>query len=63
MNKEDVIEYYGSVPKVAEVLDVTPFAVWKWKKVPELRQYELEVKSAGALKSEFTLNRLNKDKE
>jgi len=61
MRKITVIRHFGSNTLVAEALGTTKQAVGQWgDKVPELRQYQLEVITKGALKSELTLTRIDK---
>lgn len=47
-----VVDYFGSKKKVAKALGITPSAVTMWGEViPELRQYQLEHLTGGALKA------------
>tara|TARA_R110000796_G_C14559564_1_gene434673 strand:- start:3110 stop:3277 length:168 start_codon:yes stop_codon:yes gene_type:complete len=53
MKTEDAINYYGSIKKLADALDIWPHNISRWGKfVPIARAYELEVKTNGALKAE-----------
>ena len=62
MNKEAklIIQYFGSVPAIAEALDVSRHAIYQWKKVPQLRAYELEelmnnaMERSSILRANFT---------
>lgn len=59
MKKADVIAHVGGVQKLSELLNCDRRAIYQWDDiVPESRQYELEVKTGGALKTEYTLSRL-----
>lgn len=61
MKTVDVIEYFGSQPKVAKALNITKQAISKWgDTVPELRQYQIEVITGGRLKSDFSNERILK---
>jgi hypothetical protein len=53
MKTEEAIAYYGSLKKLADVLDVWPQVIYQWgEKPPMSRQYELEVKTEGTLKAD-----------
>lgn len=52
MNKSQAIEHFGSVTALAKALGVTYEAVRQWGEVPELRQYQLEHLTGGALKAD-----------
>ena len=53
MKTEEAIAYYGSLKKLADVLDVWPQVIYRWgEKPPMSRQYELEVKTEGTLKAD-----------
>jgi len=46
-------QYYGSIRALAEALDIWPHNISRWgEHPPKHRQYELEVKTKGALKAE-----------
>jgi len=51
----DVIEHFGSATKAAEAIGVTRSAVSQWlmneDRVPELRAYQIERLTGGALKA------------
>ena len=52
MKKQDAIRHYGSVRKLAKVLDISPQAVYLWKKdVPELQALKLEKLTRGELQA------------
>lgn len=54
MQIADVIRHYGSHEAVAKALGIHPSAVYQWAKrrVPLLRQMQIEVLTGGALKRE-----------
>ena len=53
MKSEEAIAYFGTLKKLADTLDVWPQVIYKWGDTPPMgRQYELEVKTAGALKAD-----------
>jgi hypothetical protein len=50
MKAQKAIEHFGSVIKLADALDITRDAVYKWgDTVPELTAYKLQVLTAGKL--------------
>ncbi len=59
MKKQQALDHFGgNASKLARLCGITPQAVHLWpEEVHESRQYELEVKTQGALKSDYTLNR------
>jgi len=61
MKTHEAIATVGGVQQLARLLNCTRVAIYKWgEDVPEARQYELEVKTGGLLKSDYTLH-INKD--
>ncbi len=53
MTTKEAIDYYGSIKKLADVLGIWPHVIYRWGDYPPNgRQYELEVKTNGALKAE-----------
>lgn len=52
MTKSQAIKHFGSVTALAKALRVTYEAVRQWDDVPELRQYQIERITLGALKAE-----------
>ena len=53
MTTQEAIDHYGSVKKLADALGIWPQVIYTWgEKPPMARQYELEVKTAGALKAD-----------
>jgi transcriptional repressor of cell division inhibition gene dicB len=52
MKKRDVVEYFGSITKAAEALKINSQAISQWPDdVPELRAYQIEVITGGALRA------------
>lgn len=52
MTTEEVVQYYGSIKRVADELRVWPQVIYAWGDEPPMgRQYEIEVKTNGALKA------------
>ena len=65
MTKTDVFEFFaggqmrGATPTVAAALGKTQAAVHRWnEELPESVQFEIEVKTAYQLQSEFTKEHL-----
>lgn len=52
MTKTQAIEFFGSISALAKALKVTYEAIRQWDEVPELRQYQIERISKGALKAD-----------
>jgi len=53
MDKQQVIDHFGGVREVAEALDVSVQAIYKWPpRVPLLRAYQIERLTGGALKAD-----------
>lgn len=53
MKRQKAIDHFGSIPKLASALNITYEAVRQWgEDVPELRQYQLEKITNGALKAD-----------
>lgn len=51
MTKQEAIKYFGGVKALADALGVWPQAVYAWPDdLPRSRQFEIQVKSKGALK-------------
>lgn len=64
MKKTDVIKFFGSGAKAAKFLDIDRTALYQWGElVPAHRQYELEVKTNGLLKSDYSLKKLRERNE
>lgn len=56
MRVRDVVNYFGSIEAVAEFFSISRDSVYKWGEfIPAHRQYELEVKTGGILKSDYSL--------
>jgi transcriptional repressor of cell division inhibition gene dicB len=52
MTTKEAIEYYGGRKALADALGVWPQVIYTWGEYPPMaRQYELEVKTDGALKA------------
>lgn len=55
MKKQDAIKHFGGSGKLASALGILPCAVSQWgETVPQLRAFELERITEGALKVNFT---------
>jgi hypothetical protein len=53
MTTQDAIQHFGGLKKLADALGIWPQAVYKWGERPPLsKQYELEVKTSGALRAD-----------
>lgn len=64
MKTKDAIAACGGINKLCELLGCTRVAIYKWgEDVPMLRQYELEVKTNGGLKSDYTLHKEKDDSD
>jgi len=60
MKTADVIAFFGSQTNASKALNCNRWSIYKWgENVPSARQFEIEVKSGGVLKSDFTLARLS----
>lgn len=52
MRTEDAVAHFGSVKELAEALGVTTQAIYFWgETVPELRAFQLELLTEGALRA------------
>lgn len=52
MTTQQAVDYFGSVRSLAQALGITTQAVYAWGEVPPMAvQYELQVKTGGALKA------------
>lgn len=50
MKTKDAIAYFGDIKSLAAALDMWPHSIYRWgDTVPLQRQYELQVKTNGAL--------------
>jgi hypothetical protein len=55
MTTQEAIAYYGDMKKLAAELGIWAHVIYRWGSHPPMaRQYELEVKTNGALKAERT---------
>jgi len=53
MTTAEAIEYFGGIKRLAGALNVWPQGIYAWGERPPMsRQYELEVKTNGALKAD-----------
>jgi hypothetical protein len=53
MTTQEAIQHYGGIRRLAEELKVWPQVIYSWGDRPPMgRQYELEVKTEGALKAD-----------
>lgn len=53
MKTQDAIKHFGGRQQLADALGITRPAIYEWgETVPELRQYQIEVLSGGALRAE-----------
>jgi DNA-binding transcriptional regulator Cro len=60
MKTKDVIAYVGGMRKLCALLNCHRSSIYQWGlDIPEHRQFELEVKTAGKIKSDYTLQRQN----
>jgi len=62
MTPQQVLKYFGTQAEIARVLGCKQPSVAEWflpdGKVPEGRQYQLEIATGGALKAEKPANRV-----
>ena len=51
MDYSAVVQHFGSMTKLAKLLDVSPAAVSRWRDrgIPIVRQFQIELLSGGAL--------------
>lgn len=55
MKTTDAIAYFGSSTALAKALNCNRSSIYQWgEEVPPARQYELEVKTRGALVSDYS---------
>ena len=53
MNVDEAISYFGDRKKMAENLGVSLYVTYRWdKKLPMLRQFQIERMSDGKLKAD-----------
>lgn len=53
MTTQQAIDYFGSHRELAQILGVSTQSIYQWGEYPPLgRQYELEIKTRGALRAE-----------
>lgn len=54
MTYDEALQYFKTPTAMARELRVKPPSVMEWKDgIPELRQYQIELATKGALKSDF----------
>ncbi|MCK9506092.1 MAG: Cro/CI family transcriptional regulator [Porticoccaceae bacterium] len=53
MTTQEAKDFFGGIKELAEALGIWPHNISRWGKFPPMaRQYEIEIKTKGALKSE-----------
>jgi biotin operon repressor len=53
MTKQQAVKHFKTGAKLAEALGITHQAVYDWgDKIPEVRQYQIEVVTKGQLKAD-----------
>lgn len=55
MTTDQALQYFGSIPRLARALGVAPASVYDWLNagaIPEVRQYQIELATTGALKAD-----------
>jgi len=53
MTTKEAAEHFGGIKALADALEIWPQAVYSWgDKPPMSKQYELEVRTDGALKAD-----------
>jgi hypothetical protein len=53
MTTKEAIAHFGGIKELASVLNIWAHVIYRWgDHPPKARQYELEVKTGGALKAE-----------
>lgn len=55
MNPQQVIDYYGSQTAAADALEVSQPSIAQWLesgKIPEVRQYQIELATMGFLRAD-----------
>ena len=58
MRVKDIVDHFGSIEAVARFFSISRDSVYKWGEfIPAHRQYELEVKTRGLLKSDYSIQR------
>lgn len=55
MTRSDAIAHFGTIKNLSTALNCDRRAIYQWGSlVPEARQYEIEVKSGGAVLSDYS---------
>lgn len=58
MKTSSVLDIVGGIKELSELLECSRVAIYQWQgEVPDSRQFELEVKTGGRLKSDYTLQK------
>ena len=58
MKTQDAINFFGGRKQLAVALGITRTASYEWgEEVPELRQFQIEVHTRGALLSDYSRER------
>ncbi|MCX4186747.1 Cro/CI family transcriptional regulator [Methylophaga sp. OBS4] len=52
MTKDQAIKHFGGASKLANALGITKQAVNNWDDIPDVRQYQIQVLTDGALKAD-----------
>jgi len=53
MKTKDAIDHFGGIKELASFLGIWAHVIYRWGEFPPMaRQYELEVRTNGALKAE-----------
>lgn len=53
MKTQEAVDYYGGIKQLAAELGIWAHVIYRWGDTPpKARQYELEVRTKGALKAE-----------
>jgi hypothetical protein len=54
---EEAVQFFGSKAEIARVLGLGGSAVWHWKKIPLMTQYQLQIASDGVLVADLPADR------
>lgn len=47
---DKVVQHFDGIPALADSLNISPHAIYQWKKIPVLRCHEIESLSGGVFK-------------
>jgi hypothetical protein len=50
MTKDEAMAYFGNQTKLAAAMGLKQPSIWRWKKIPPYRQYQLQLITNGDLK-------------